>query len=132
MLMTREAPRGDAMTNIRPYYAPPAPPVRRASRRRLREAAAISIIILIAGAAIGGGYLLANGQGLPFHQLFTLGQPTPIPSLPPLPALIRIQQIDPSAAVSVSSPISDEVDLLTTNSRDTGSTLTPQQRNGCL
>jgi len=119
------------MTQIRPYYAPPAPPARRASRR-VREAVAVSIIFLIAGVAIGGGYLLANGQGLPFHQLFTLGQPTPIPAMHPLEALIRIQQLDPSAAVSVSSSISDEVDLITTNSRDTGSTLTAQQQTQIL
>ncbi|MBA3825312.1 MAG: hypothetical protein H0X24_15615, partial [Ktedonobacterales bacterium] len=59
-------------------------------------------------------------------------QPTPLPAITPLEALIRIQQIDPKAAVSVDSSISDEVDLVTTHSQGTGSTLTTQQQTQIL
>jgi hypothetical protein len=118
------------MADMRPYYTTPTPP--RRANRRVREAVAILLILLIAGVAIGGGYWIANGQSLPFHQLFTLGQPTPLPTISPLEALVRIQQIDTRAAVSVNSTISDEVDLVTTNSTDAGSTLTTQQQTQIL
>ncbi len=119
------------MTTMRPHYPPPAPPKRRANQHA-REAIAIFIVLLVAGVAVGGGYWIANGQGLPFHQLFTLGQPTPISSIPSLQSLVRIQTLYPTASVSVSSAISDEVDLITTNSQATTSTLTAAQQTQIL
>lgn len=101
------------------------------TRRSLREAFAIGMIVLIAGIAIGIGYLVANHGG-PLQALFQLGQPTPIPTLQPTNALDQIGQIYPNATVSVASPLSDEVDLLTEDNIDTNPTLTPRQQTQIL
>jgi hypothetical protein len=101
------------------------------TRRQLREALAIVIILLVAGIAIGGGYLVANHGG-PLQGLFAFGNPTPIPTLGAVPALDQIQQIYPNGTVGVTSPLSDEVDLLTEDNTDTNSILTPRQETQIL
>jgi hypothetical protein len=105
-------------------------PQPRRPNRQLREAVAILVILLIAGTAVGGGYLLANHGG-PLQRIFALGQPTPVPTLAPVDALTQIQEADPGAQVSVSSPLTDEVDLVTVNDSTTPA-LTPRQATQIL
>jgi hypothetical protein len=109
------------------YPSSTARPPASKARRQMREALAILVILLIAGGAIGGGYFIANHGGTPLQSLFAFGQPTPIPTLQPLDALNQIGVLYPAATVSVSTPLSDEVDLITQNQAQSDSTLTSRQ-----
>ena len=115
------------------YYlsSPPRPPERKAHSVG-REIGLFALVLLVAAGAVVGGYLVANHSGGIFGKVFAFGQATPVPALTPLVALNTIQQIMPYASVSVASPLSDEVDLITTTTTQPLSTLTPQQQTQVL
>lgn len=104
-------------------------PPRRANPAR--DMGAIALALTVAVAAFGGGYLLLN-RVTPLQHLFSLGQPTPVATLAPLTALARIQQIMPTATISLAHPLSDEVDLVTTTSGQNDRTITAAQATAIL
>ncbi len=89
----------------------PRPAPRRDARSRVREVLLIAVALVVAAGVIGGFYAVANHVPLPFT--FPGEQPTPAPALSPVGALLTIHHIYPNAIVTVSSPFSDEVDLVT-------------------
>jgi len=89
----------------------PQPVPRRDKPSRAREVLLITVALVIAAGVIGGFYVVANHVPLPFA--FPGEQPTPAPAIKPVAALQQIQFIYPNASVSVSSPLSDELDLVT-------------------
>ena len=97
-----------------------------------REIGLIALVLVVAAGAVVGGYLLANHSGGIFTKVFAFGQPTPVPPITAIAALNHIQTIMPAASVSVTSPLSDEVDLITTTTTQPLSTLTPQQQTQIL
>lgn len=99
--------------------------------RGLREIGAIIVVLALAAAAIGGGYLLLSRAAL-LRGLLSFGQPAAVPTLAPLDALGRIQQILPTAAISLAHPISDEVDLVTTTPSLNGPVITHAQATEIL
>lgn len=115
------------------YYlsSPPRPPERKV-RSVGREIGLIALVLFVAAGAVVGGYLLANHSGGIFAKVFPFGQPTPVPSLAPMDAFNQIHTIMPAASVSVTQPLQDEVDLITTTTTQPLSTLTPQQQTQIL
>lgn len=94
--------------------------------RRGREALVIILTLVIAAVAIGGGYLIANTSILN-SLIKNVGQPTAVPPLKATDALAQIKVLYPGSQVSVQSPLSDEVDLVTSHRNSaTSTTLTPQ------
>ncbi len=93
-----------------PAYRLPPP----RQRHRGREIGALLVTVMIAALVAGGAYVVSNGinhflpGGLPFAA-----QPTPVPTLPALMALQRIQQLNPQSTLQVNSSLSNEVDLET-------------------
>jgi hypothetical protein len=98
----------------------------------VREVGIIVVVLVAAAGIIGGAYALANHGASFLQPLFAFGQPTPVPTLTPTDALNQIHQLDPVANVSVSSPLADEVDLVTVNSVQSDSTFTTQQQTQIL
>jgi hypothetical protein len=86
------------------------------AQHRRREALAIFLTLLITAGAIGGGYWLATRNDARLSGLIPHAQPTPPPTLQPLIALTDIQKLVYPARVSFASPLTDETDLITTNS----------------
>lgn len=114
------------------YHASPPRPSPHKPRSALREIGAVVIVLLVAGGMVGGGILLANHGGSLFARAFSFGQPTPVPSIGPTTAIVTIRQIDPAASISVTQPLSDEVDLVTTNATQSDPNLTTAQQTQIL
>jgi hypothetical protein len=71
----------------------------------------ITVALVIAAGVIGGFYVVANHVPLPFA--FPGEQPTPAPTIQPVTSLLTIKYVYPNASVVVTSPLTDEVDLVT-------------------